>query len=61
MGAQRHLKACGIFARLRHRDGKAHYVNDIPRTIDYLRDVAGRYPELADLERLIRDRVDEAA
>jgi hypothetical protein len=61
MGAQRHLKACGIFARLRHRDGKPHYVNDIPRTINYLRDVAGRYPELADLERLIRDRVDEAA
>lgn len=36
MGAQRHLKAVGIFARLWHRDGKPGYLPDIPRTFGYL-------------------------
>ena len=48
MGVQRHLKAIGIFARLLHRDGKDGYVNDIPRTMGYVKDVAGRYPELSE-------------
>jgi aminoglycoside/choline kinase family phosphotransferase len=60
MGAQRHLKAIGIFARLKHRDGKPDYLGDIPRTLAYVRDVARRYPELADLDRLIRVRLDPA-
>jgi N-acetylmuramate 1-kinase len=41
MGVQRHLKACGIFARLHRRDGKPHYLADIPRTLDYVREVSG--------------------
>ena len=53
MGVQRHLKAIGIFARLWHRDGKPGYLKDIPRTLDYVREVAGRYPELAALRKLI--------
>lgn len=53
MGVQRHLKATGIFARLNHRDGKPGYLNDIPRTLAYVRDVAGRYPALAPLEELL--------
>lgn len=36
MGAQRHLKVCGIFARLNYRDGKAGYLKDIPLTLAYL-------------------------
>lgn len=36
MGAQRHLKAIGIFSRLLIRDGKAGYLDDIPRTFSYL-------------------------
>jgi aminoglycoside/choline kinase family phosphotransferase len=48
MGVQRHLKAIGIFARLLHRDGKGGYINDIPRTLGYVKDVAGRYPELGE-------------
>jgi hypothetical protein len=47
MGMQRHLKAAGIFARLKHRDGKAGYLQDIPRTLGYVVEVAGRYAELA--------------
>ena len=36
MGAQRHLKVCGIFARLNYRDGKTGYLKDIPLTLSYL-------------------------
>lgn len=46
MGMQRHLKAVGIFARLYRRDSKDGYLGDIPRTLAYVRDVAGRYAEL---------------
>lgn len=60
MGVQRHLKACGIFARLHIRDGKPQYLGDIPRTLGYVRTVAARYPALAGLERVIRERVDPA-
>ena len=31
MGLQRHLKILGIFCRLKHRDGKPHYAEDLPR------------------------------
>jgi len=53
MGMQRHLKAAGIFARLKHRDGKAGYLQDIPRTLGYVVEVAARYDELAALGRYI--------
>ncbi|WP_245709061.1 aminoglycoside phosphotransferase family protein [Allochromatium warmingii] len=46
MGMQRHLKACGIFARLKLRDGKPGYIADIPRTLNYVIAVAGRYADL---------------
>jgi len=46
MGIQRHLKASGIFARLNHRDGKPGYLNDIPRTLGYILQVAPDYVEL---------------
>jgi len=55
MGVQRQLKACGIFARLNHRDGKASYMYDIPRTLNYIQEVAPRYPELEFLATLIQD------
>ena len=55
MGLQRHLKVAGIFARLRHRDGKAGYVEDAPRFIGYLRHTATRYRELAPLAELLDD------
>lgn len=49
MGAQRHLKVLGIFARLRHRDGKADYLDDAPRFLDYLARESAPYPELEPL------------
>lgn len=46
MGVQRHIKVLGIFARLYHRDGKAGYLNDMPRVLAYLRRACERYREL---------------
>ena len=57
MGVQRHLKAAGIFARLNHRDGKPGYLNDIPRTLGYVIDVARRYGEIAGLGEFIEAEV----
>lgn len=54
MGAQRHLKAVGIFARLWHRDGKPRYLADIPRTWGYIEALFGRYAELEPLARFAR-------
>ncbi len=53
MGAQRHLKVLGIFARLNIRDGKPAYLQDIPRTLSYLVDVCKRYDELTPLGNLL--------
>jgi aminoglycoside/choline kinase family phosphotransferase len=53
MGLQRHLKVLGIFARLKHRDGKAGYVEDAPRFIGYVRHCVSRYNELSPLARLL--------
>ncbi len=57
MGVQRHLKASGIFARLNQRDGKTGYLPDIPRTLNYVVQVARDYPELAGLGRMIENAV----
>lgn len=53
MGAQRHLKAIGIFARLNHRDGKNGYLKDIPRTLGYVIQTCEKYPSLAPLGQLL--------
>ncbi|MBI4005234.1 MAG: phosphotransferase [Gammaproteobacteria bacterium] len=57
MGVQRQLKASGIFARLYHRDGKAGYLFDIPRTLSYVLDLDQDYPELELLIELVRSKV----
>jgi len=57
MGAQRHLKAAGIFARLNIRDGKPGYLQDIPRTLGYICEAAGWQPRLRPLSNLIQDEV----
>ena len=47
MGLQRNLKIVGIFARLHYRDGKAGYLEMIPRFWTYMQDMLQRYPEFA--------------
>ena len=52
LGAQRNLRILGVFARLCIRDGKAHYVDLIPRVWALLqRDLA--HPALASLADLV--------
>ena len=57
MGIQRHLKAVGIFARLNHRDGKTSYMNDIPRTLNYIVEVAAQYSTLDDFHHWLTRRL----
>lgn len=52
MGLQRHLKVLGIFARIRYRDGKPHYLEDTPRFVRYARAVGERYGALTPLLEL---------
>lgn len=64
MGIQRHLKAVGIFSRLKIRDGKSGYLNDIPRTLGYIEQVSSGEMSMLGLLRMIdqlqlRQRVDE--
>ena len=53
MGVQRQLKVLGIFARLYHRDGKAAYLDDMPRVLRYLRGACERYDALHPLRALL--------
>ncbi len=57
MGVQRHLKAAGIFARLNHRDGKAGYLADIPRTLGYILEVGQRRAGVSALAGYIAGQV----
>ncbi|NPA61390.1 MAG: phosphotransferase [Epsilonproteobacteria bacterium] len=45
-GLQRHIKILGIFARLKLRDNKPAYINDIPLTLKYIRETVELYDEL---------------
>ena len=53
MGAQRHIKVLGIFARLYHRDGKEGYLKDMPLVMDYLRHTCERYVVLHPFLKLL--------
>ena len=53
MGLQRHLKVLGIFCRLKHRDAKPKYSEDLPRFFNYAHKVAARYNALRPFSRLL--------
>jgi len=57
MGMQRHLKAIGIFSRLHLRDDKSGYLNDIPRTLNYVIAVCATYPELSEFNDFLLTQV----
>ena len=52
MGLQRHIKVLGIFARLHIRDGKDGYLEDIPQTLKYMKEVSAKYEEMKPLLQL---------
>lgn len=60
MGLQRHIKVLGIFARLFYRDGKAGYLKDLPRVLDYVRTAAADYAETAEFADYVATRIDPA-
>ena len=55
MGTQRHLKVLGIFARLKHRDGKPRYLEEAPRFLGYLDAAIRRRSDLAPLGALLAE------
>lgn len=57
IGAQRHIKVLGRFARLWYRDGKPGYLRDLRLTLDYVRETCRLYPELAALSEFLERRV----
>lgn len=57
MGAQRHLKVLGIFARLYFRDGKDGYLNDLPLVLFYLLSETKGHPQLAAFHQWLCERV----
>jgi aminoglycoside/choline kinase family phosphotransferase len=48
MGLQRHIKVLGTFARLYLRDGKPAYLDDLPRVVDYVREILARHASQSD-------------
>ena len=52
-GVQRHLKAAGIFARLKLRDGRVSHLGDIAPTLQRVAEVTGGYRELTELGRWV--------
>jgi aminoglycoside/choline kinase family phosphotransferase len=53
MGLQRHLKVLGIFCRLKHRDHKPRYSEDLPRFFRYAHRVCTRYQGFGPLAALL--------
>ena len=56
MGLQRHIKVLGIFCRLNYRDGKANYMNDLPLTLAYVRNISAKYPEFSQLSNFLQQQ-----
>jgi hypothetical protein len=54
VGLQRHLKVLGIFSRLKIRDHKPRYMQDIPRILNYVLEVTGHYPQLEEFDHWMR-------
>lgn len=54
-GLQRHLKAIGIFARLKYRDNKSSYIKDIPRTFSYIDKVLKKNGEFSGMKDVFNE------
>lgn len=55
MALQRHIKVMGLFCRLNLRDGKPHYMRDLPMVFSYVENICRKYPELADFHQLLEN------
>jgi aminoglycoside/choline kinase family phosphotransferase len=61
MGLQRHLKALLTFSRKHHRDKNSHYLQYIPRTLQYLSSVSQQHPECQAFYTLLQTSILPAA
>lgn len=52
-GLQRHLKCIGIFHRLKIRDKKPQYLNDVPRVLKYINLALERNPDFKSLKDMV--------
>src|SRR5690606_6082541 len=57
VGLQRHIKVLGIFARLHLRDGKDHYLADLPLVLRYTLEVEREYPSLRGFAEWMEQRL----
>ncbi len=55
IGVQRHLKVLGIFSRLKIRDGKPGFMQDIPRTLEYIHQACADELSIVGLHSLISE------
>lgn len=53
VSVQRHLKVLGIFTRLNYLYGKPDYLNDVPRTLNYVLEVSDNHPELKEFKQFL--------
>lgn len=56
-GLQRHLRILGTFSRLHLRDGKSIYLQDLPRTLEYILNCTARYPALSLFHHFLEETV----
>ena len=57
MGMQRHIKAAFIFARKAIRDDDANYIQFMPRALNYVLEVSGKYDELTSFNQLLKTKI----
>ncbi|HSW70276.1 MAG TPA: phosphotransferase [Gammaproteobacteria bacterium] len=57
MSMQRHLKALLTFSRKYRRDQNAHYLQHIPRTLNYILATSAIYPETSALNQFLKNMV----
>lgn len=57
MGLQRHIKVAGIFSRLKFRDGKDRYLQDIPLVVQYIRLMLKKYVEFSEYSAWFNERL----
>lgn len=55
ISAVRHIKCIGLFARFDQLGINSHYLQYIPRSMNYLRQISNEYPELAALKEVLEN------
>lgn len=58
-GLQRHLKVLGVFCRLNYRDGKTHYMHDLPLVKKHVQNVFECQAELQPFQTFIYGLINE--